>query len=255
MKLFIFWICLLGFWFVNAQTVKKVGAQEAVVQLESKQDFSEGEKVFFLDDKLNVAGQGEIQKISSGGSKAIVKILSGSVKTGMVIEKMQRATQREQPQMKMNTEGISYSSLSEKEREILARGEITQFQYIAGGIVGTYPIGLGVGHAIQGRYVEKGWIFTAGELGSLLVLIAGVGDCWDNYNSRYRTCDGGMAVAGLIGYVGFRIWEIVDVWAAPPEHNRRLLEIKARLERGSISFKPALIPLADGGMLGVRMSF
>lgn len=255
MKLFIFCVFLLGSVFVNAQTVKKVSAQEALVQLESKQDFSEGEKVFFLDDKLNVAGQGEIKKISSGGSKAIVKILSGSVKVGMVIENTQPTTQREKPQMKMNPEGISYSSLSEKEREILARGEITQFQYIAGGIVGTYPIGLGVGHAIQGRYLEKGWIFTVGEVGSLLAFVAGVGDCWDSYNSRYRTCEGGLAVAGIVGYVAFRIWEIVDVWAAPPEHNRRLLEIKARLERGSMSFKPALIPLADGGMLGVRVSF
>lgn len=120
MKLFIFCVFLLGPVFVNAQTVKKVSAQEALVQLESKQSFSEGEKVFFLDDKLNVAGQGEVKKISSGGSKAIVQILSGSVKVGMVIENTQPTAQREKPQLKMNPEGISYSSLSEKEREILA---------------------------------------------------------------------------------------------------------------------------------------
>ena len=55
-------------------------------------------------------------------------------------------------------------NLTEKDQEILEIGEISQTRYIIGGILGTYPIGLGVGHAVQGRWSQMGWIFTAGEL-------------------------------------------------------------------------------------------
>jgi hypothetical protein len=147
---------------------------------------------------------------------------------------------------------ITYSALSEKERDILQRGEITDTRYIVGGILGTYPLGFGIGHAIQGRYSDTGWIFTVGEMGSLAVMMAGVGDCW----SSGKSCSsGGLMFLGLLGYAGFKVWEIADLWAGPPEHNRRYRELKNRLGESSITFKPAFVPLADGGMLGLGVTF
>lgn len=54
--------------------------------------------------------------------------------------------------------------LTDKDKEILEIGEISTVSYVVGGVLGTYPVGLGIGHAIQGRWSQKGWIFTAGEL-------------------------------------------------------------------------------------------
>lgn len=148
---------------------------------------------------------------------------------------------------------MSYASLSEKEKDILYRGEISEGRYIAGGIIGTWPIGLGVGHAIQGRYTDKGWIFTVGELGAAMVMISGMGDCWTG--SRYEACNGSNLAIGAFALVGFKIWEIVDLWAGPPEHNRRFRELKNRLGEGQVTFQPALLPMASGGMLGMRITF
>jgi hypothetical protein len=151
---------------------------------------------------------------------------------------------------------LAYSSLDEEDRRILNRGEISTTAYVIGGVVGTYPIGLGIGHAIQGRYTDKGWIFTAGELGSIAVAYAGVGNCVSSWSSSNggSSCSGGLVLFGVVGYLGFRIWEIIDVWAAPPEINRRYRELKLRMEpRATLS--PMIAPTKDGAVFGLQMTF
>lgn len=71
----------------QAQTVEKINGNEAVVHIHGSESLSVGDQVSFLDEKLNVSGQGEVTKISGGGKKAIVKILSGNAKNGMSLEK------------------------------------------------------------------------------------------------------------------------------------------------------------------------
>lgn len=102
--------------------------------------------------------------------------------------------------------------------------------------------------------MDKGWIFTVGELASIAVLFSGVGDCWNSAISSYDSCNSGAIYLGAMGFVGFRIWEIVDVWAAPPEINRRYHELKSRMEpRASLS--PIILPTKDGALLGLKMTF
>lgn len=84
-------------------------------------------------------------------------------------------------------------------------------QYIAGGIVGS-AVGYGIGHAIQGRYSDKGWIFTAGEVAGTLVLISGMRTCTTYNFFEFRNCDQGQINLGFGIFLGFHIWEIVDVW-------------------------------------------
>ncbi|AFY00610.1 hypothetical protein [Bdellovibrio bacteriovorus] len=107
--------------------------------------------------------------------------------------------------------------------------------------------------------MEKGWIFTVGELASLMVFMAGVGDCVDDAWSSNSNCSnrGGLLFAGAFGFVGFRIWEAVDAWATPPEQNRRYRELKSRLpaSEDTITFEPGFMPLAGGGALGLRVTF
>jgi hypothetical protein len=99
--------------------------------------------------------------------------------------------------------------------------EISSGSYYAGGAVGTL-IGYGIGHAIQGRYKEMGWIFTVGEGAGLIVLSGGlawmVNSVPENTkwkNSKLSDSSKGSIALAAIGtavLVGFRIWEIVDVW-------------------------------------------
>lgn len=239
-----------------AQTVEKVSGSSATLDLSNSAPLSVGDKVQFLNEDLNVSGQGEVTKISSGGTKAIVKITSGEAKKGTSFESISPA--HKAPPSKDNERFTSRPPeseyLSEEDRRILRIGEISNTSYVIGGILGTYPFGLGIGHAIQGRYLDKGWIFTVGELSSAVLIFASLGDCWDSSSERWGSCSGGGVALGLTGFLAFRIWEIIDVWAAPIEINRRYRELQQR--RGSrVSWTPLIAPTKDGAVLGLKMTF
>jgi hypothetical protein len=148
--------------------------------------------------------------------------------------------------------------LTVDERELLARGEISSGQHVGGGLVGTF-VGFGIGHAVQGRYIDRGWIFTLGELASMGALVAGVSSCLqDSISSRgSRSCDDTFIIGGLVGLLGFRIWEIVDVWGGPAWHNERVRELRERAPKGPswdrASFYGA--PAAGGGRAGLVLRF
>jgi hypothetical protein len=99
-----------------------------------------------------------------------------------------------------------------------ASATMTRSDYILGGITGSF-LGLGAGHAIQGRFFDKGWIFTIGEVTSFAFIIASSVDSTpcDPADPPHSGCMGGgwpnpywVLVLG-----GLHIWEIIDVWAAP----------------------------------------
>jgi hypothetical protein len=103
--------------------------------------------------------------------------------------------------------------------------------YYRGALIGTF-IGFGVGHALQGRYKEIGWVFTVGELTSLAAAFAGV--IWANTESAHDYAInkephmyipvGGLAllIASVIVFGSFRIWDIIDLWAcAVPAHKQK----------------------------------
>jgi hypothetical protein len=92
-------------------------------------------------------------------------------------------------------------------------------RYVVGGILGVYP-GFGIGHAVEGRYKERGWIFTVGEgVSALFVAIGGVDCVVNDALSGQSNCNSGLLELGVIGFFGFKIWEIVDVWAIPPSRH------------------------------------
>lgn len=161
---------------------------------------------------------------------------------------------------------IPYTSLTPEEREILARGEISTTAYVAGGVVGTF-VGLGIGNAIQGRYMPYGLVFTLGEIGSASLYAWGVADCLEQDLNGVITrstvhCHDGALVVGAIGLVGFRVWEIIDNWAAPPLHNDRYRDLKRRVDGAPSAHVEWLILPAiaeerklDGAALGMQIKF
>lgn len=255
MKIFIF-----TFLFTTAaysQTVTKVNGINIQISGAEVADLKVDEEVQFLNEELDIVGLGSIAKISSGGKTALVKLKSGRTTAGNTIESNRPRTGTDKKNLvRPSDRENNRSQLSESDRELLSRGPISTERYVIGGILGTYPFGLGIGHAVQGRYLEKGWVFTVGQLASGAVMIAGLSNCVWSTMARANGCDNGLFALGVAGYVGFRIWEIIDVWAVPPEQNRRYHELRRRIGEPSYSIRPAIIPTADGGaLLGMNISF
>jgi hypothetical protein len=149
--------------------------------------------------------------------------------------------------------------LKEEDQKVLSIGEISTARYIVGGILGTYPVGLGIGHAIQGRWSEDGWVFTAGEVGSLSLVVAGIIGCVDQAfeDSNCSNLESAFIVTGAIGFVGFRIWEIADVWSKPPMYNNKYRDLKKYIEtspskktvRSSLDLSPLVNSKLGNGLV------
>jgi hypothetical protein len=154
-------------------------------------------------------------------------------------------------------------NLTEKDKDILEVGEISTARYVTGGILGTYPIGFGLGHAIQGRWSQNGWIFTAGESASLALLLGGALGCVNNtvFGEDCSDLENAIMTVGVIGFVGLRLWEIVDVWAAPPSHNSKYRELRDYINTTPVSAPKAtldLVPIVNprlGQGLALNLKF
>ena len=87
-----------------------------------------------------------------------------------------------------------------------------------------YPSGLG--HIIQGRYMERGWIFTVGGLvlgGGLLYFgLSFIENAFSDTGEDQTSALGVGAVACLFGIVGLKIWEIADAWMLPSHYKESI---------------------------------
>jgi hypothetical protein len=148
-------------------------------------------------------------------------------------------------------------TLTEEERTTLKNGDLGTTRYVIGGIVGTYP-GLGIGHAIQGRWMSKGWIFTAGELVSATVAMSGLTKCLVEAFGQ-QSCNSSTATVGILGLVIFRVWEIVDVWKGGYDQmdNYKFLKQKVDNTQNSNSPKASLfiLPILSPKSAGLGLSY
>jgi hypothetical protein len=162
--------------------------------------------------------------------------------------------------------------LTVDEQWLLERGYITDGEHLGGGLAALF-VGFGVGQAVQGRWGRKGWIFTVGELASMAVMFYGVfhfvDSCaaadQDPYASD-QTCEHafgqgmGLMLGGALALSVFRVWETVDAFIAPPQHNRQLRDLQMRLGMPVPMYarlRPFVAPTPDGGggMAGVALRF
>jgi hypothetical protein len=165
-----------------------------------------------------------------------------------------------QPGQTPHTAPSRYHLLSDEELEIVARGEISDEAHFGGGLVGTF-FGFGLGHAVQGRFGDRGWIFLTGEAASGAFLIWGMSECFSlvpQEGGTGETCgkDARFLVGG-IGLVAFRIWELIDVWAGPPAYNARVrdLRVRAGLPPYALFAAPLLGRGDAGGVAGLTTRF
>ncbi|MGE4131530.1 MAG: DUF2799 domain-containing protein [Bdellovibrionales bacterium] len=72
---------------------------------------------------------------------------------------------------------------------------------VLGALLGTV-VGFGSGHAIQGRYMSGGWMWTAGEVATLASVSV----------AEHNDPEGQSASWVMLGWLGFRVWQSVDLW-------------------------------------------
>ena len=100
--------------------------------------------------------------------------------------------------------------------------------YIGGGVASIIP-GFGIGHALQGRYWEKGWVFTVGNLvfiGGYVTFAFVLAEDLQTAalkGDNLKVMSGGkkfvgLSLAFLLGILGFKVWEIVDAWNLPSHY-------------------------------------
>lgn len=151
--------------------------------------------------------------------------------------------------------------ITQEEHQLLLRGEMPTGQYVSGGVVSAV-VGFGIGHTVQGRWLERGWVFTAGESASLLIAFTGavatIGCGGHSDSTTGERCDTsvGLLIGGYLAFVGFRIWEIADSFAVPPIRNARVRSLKRRLGISTPNaLAPYVAPHGDGAMAGLGMRF
>lgn len=107
---------------------------------------------------------------------------------------------------------------------LYSTASLPDIQHSLGAFIGTF-IGFGSGHAIQGRYGESGWKWTAAEVGTLsLAAIAGSRACATTTPELVTTPDGrsrvdhkctgdtGPAFVGFLTFLAVRIWASYDLF-------------------------------------------
>ena len=126
---------------------------------------------------------------------------------------------------------------------------VSKDRYIGGGVVGTL-VGFGIGHGINGTYKKMGWVFTAGELLSLIAIYAGTLDSLVDSVAGQAPKVSNTLVFGIYSLLGFRLWEIFDVWWRPVQMNKAYRESRPR---NRVSF--GVFPVRGGAQAALGMSF
>ena len=140
-----------------------------------------------------------------------------------------------------------------EEWRLLEQGEYEGSRIPLGAVVGTV-YGWGIGHLIQGRWLETGYIFTLGEGVSGVGMVAGlIGVIECNRESACQISTATFFLSGM-AYLAFRITEVHDLWAGPAEHNREVRRLRQRA-RYLPAFSIAPDVAGGGGVVGLSGEF
>jgi hypothetical protein len=152
-----------------------------------------------------------------------------------------------------------YITLSPEELKVFNIGPLSDARYITGGTLGTV-IGFGMGHVVQGRWQDKGWIFSAGQSFSLVMAAGATVSCisdslFDNFSEQ----DGSGSVCilaniALAGFFGLKVWEIIDLWhgGSVQRTEFKRLKLKMGLNAPEISYK--LVPMFASNNVGLGLN-
>ena len=156
---------------------------------------------------------------------------------------------------------VKSKSLKEEEaledKAILEAGPIGQQKYIVSGVTGSV-LGFGSGHLMLGKWQESGWMYTAGEVGFLSLMVIGykksIGDTISTgFNGNFDGSHYAVMITGYVGLISTKLGEIFDVWTRPYEHNQRYKELTKDNPLAQMQLYPVISPSKLG--LGLAWNF
>ncbi len=149
--------------------------------------------------------------------------------------------------------------LTSEDKKVLEIGPMGDTRYILGGILGTAP-GFGIGHAIQGRWLDKGWIFTLGELITLTLFAGSTFGCigeglFETSNDRNNDSNCNLAGIAYLGFLGFKGWEISDIWYQGYQHRKKFKNLNNKINRkDSNNLNYLFLPIVKADQYGLGLS-
>jgi hypothetical protein len=126
-------------------------------------------------------------------------------------------------------------------------------EYVTGGILGIFP-GFGLGHVVQGRYREKGYLYTLAPVAAFgAIVITEASFC--GLNGGNSTCVDNISTIGIATFVGLKIWEVYDVWVVPG-YAVGNLENQKTLNKQKAAIVPYFLPLSGRQVIaGITFGF
>ena len=156
--------------------------------------------------------------------------------------------------------------LSDEEKRILEAGDITSGERASGIALGLL-VGFGSGQAVQGRYPGRGVFFTLADTAVVATGIVSLSKCWeadhDSGQMGYDPVWCNAALGSIVAFGALRIWQTLDAIVVPASHNRRLREIRAKVN-GNLRYQPTppgwksyVAPATDGrgALAGALLTF
>ena len=186
--------------------ILKVKGDKALVLLSDSDFYEIGDKFSVKDEVGDVVGKASLIKIKEN-NKAVVKFVGEVQKGYEIFERSAKINETRQ-----NLSNYSYERRQQRYPSSSYRNQYENYKemstgrYVGGGITSLF-ISLGIGHAIQGRYKEKGWIFT------ITSIVTGIG-----LVSSLETGDQDVVAGWALLWFGVRIWEAIDVWVLPSSY-------------------------------------
>ncbi|HUS29648.1 MAG TPA: hypothetical protein VMZ53_14140 [Kofleriaceae bacterium] len=126
--------------------------------------------------------------------------------------------------------------------------DVTEIQRIMGPPV-AFTLGFGLGHVVEGRWREKGWIFTTSETLATGLFVGGM--LADMSCTQHCGYGGAAFATGMIALVGLRIWESVDAVNGARRKHARFMQRQMRLGLHLAPSKGG----GDGAVAGLSLSF
>ncbi len=179
-----------------------------------------GDLFSVVNKEGRIVGRAELLKLN--GQKAVLNF-AGTAQKGykILLQDYTPSNTSQNNDDEQSPAGLSQDNMVYNKHKNLT--DISTGQYVVGGILGTL-IGLGAGHAVQERYTENGWLFTVSQLSGAFA--------WNIFATQGNEI---WATLSAISLIGFRIWELIDVWSLPSSH-----KIAWREEENSFYIAPFL---------------
>jgi hypothetical protein len=161
-----------------------------------------------------------------------------------------------QPGMTAPRPPLGLALLTDEERELIVRGEIAPQTRVAGALLGAW-IGFGVGHAVQGRFGERGWTFLLLDTATVGLLTAGALNCVSIFgDTEPDQCDGDPTLlVGLGMLLVVRTFETIDLLKGPSRHNERVRRAREKAYGPSLQVSAGPTADAAGGQVGLLVRF